>query len=38
MTSDMSYHECYLRITDMVSGMTDNHATHVANQLLGRAL
>jgi dGTPase len=38
ITSSMSYHECYLRITDMVSGMTDNHATHVANQLLGRAL
>lgn len=37
-TVDMDYHECYLRITDMVSGMTDNHATHVANQLLGRAL
>jgi len=37
-TKDMSYHECYLRITDMVSSMTDNHATHVANQLLGRAL
>jgi dGTPase len=37
-TSGMSYHECYLRITDMVSGMTDNYATHVANQLLGRAL
>ena len=38
IASGMSYHECYLRITDMVSGMTDNHATHVANQLLGRAL
>jgi dGTPase len=38
ITSGMSYHECYLRITDMVSGMTDNHATHVASQLLGRAL
>ncbi|WP_404360439.1 deoxyguanosinetriphosphate triphosphohydrolase [Methylotuvimicrobium sp. KM1] len=37
-TKGMSYHECYLRITDMVSSMTDNHATHVANQLLGRAL
>ena len=37
-TADMDYHECYLRITDMVSGMTDNYATHVANQLLGRAL
>ncbi len=37
-TDSMDYHECYLRITDMVSGMTDNHATHVANQLLGRAL
>lgn len=33
-----SYHECYLRVTDLVSGMTDNHATHVANQLSGRAL
>jgi dGTPase len=33
-----SYHECYLRVTDLVSGMTDTHATHVANQLSGRAL
>jgi dGTPase len=33
-----SYHECYLRVTDLVSGMTDNHATHVASQLSGRAL
>jgi dGTPase len=33
-----SFHECYLRVTDLVSGMTDNHATHVANQLSGRAL
>ena len=33
-----SYHECYLRVTDLVSGMTDYHATHVANQLSGRAL
>ena len=33
-----NYHECYLRVTDIVSGMTDTHATHVANQLSGRAL
>lgn len=33
-----SYHHCYLKITDLVSGMTDNHATHVANQLSGLAL
>ncbi|OBT27982.1 deoxyguanosinetriphosphate triphosphohydrolase [Vibrio cyclitrophicus] len=33
-----SYYECYLRVTDLVSGMTDNHATHIANQLSGRAL
>lgn len=33
-----SYHECYLRVTDFVSGMTDNYATHIANQLSGHAL
>ncbi|WP_144391571.1 deoxyguanosinetriphosphate triphosphohydrolase [Pleionea sediminis] len=33
-----SYHDCYLRITDIVSGMTDHHATYVANQLSGHAL
>lgn len=38
ITEQMSSHECYLLITDIVSGMTDNHATHVANQLLGQAL
>lgn len=37
-TENMTHHECYLHITDMVSSMTDNYATHVANQLLGRAL
>ncbi len=35
---DTSYHDCYLRVTDLVSGMTDNHATYVANQLSGHAL
>ena len=35
---NLSYHECYLRVTDWVSGMTDSYATHVANQLSGRAL
>ena len=34
----LSYYECYLRITDFVAGMTDVHATHMANQLAGRAL
>ncbi|MFT5422052.1 MAG: dGTPase [Candidatus Endobugula sp.] len=38
ITSDMTHHLCYLRITDMVSGMTDSFATHVANQLSGRAI
>lgn len=31
-----SYHQCYLRVTDLVSGMTDNHAVYVASQLSGR--
>lgn len=35
---NFSYHDCYLRVTDFVSGMTDNHATHIANQLSGHAL
>ncbi|WP_431688947.1 deoxyguanosinetriphosphate triphosphohydrolase [Hahella sp. NBU794] len=30
-----SYHQCYLRVTDLVSGMTDNHAAYVASQLSG---
>ena len=38
ITPDMTHHSCYLRITDMVSGMTDSYATHVANQLSGRAV
>ncbi|EHH1283291.1 deoxyguanosinetriphosphate triphosphohydrolase [Vibrio parahaemolyticus] len=32
----MSHHECYMRVMDLVSGMTDNHATYIANQLAGR--
>tara|TARA_R110001583_G_C5629391_1_gene406878 strand:+ start:77 stop:1396 length:1320 start_codon:yes stop_codon:yes gene_type:complete len=38
VNKNSTYHECYLRVTDLVSGMTDTHATHVANQLSGRAL
>jgi len=30
-------YETYMTVTDFVSGMTDNHATHIANQLSGHA-
>lgn len=36
--SSMSYHECYLKVTDLVSGMTDNYATYMANQMSGHAI
>ncbi|WP_395354816.1 deoxyguanosinetriphosphate triphosphohydrolase [Vibrio sp. D3] len=38
ITSEMTEYECYMRVMDMVSGMTDNHAVHIANQLSGRAI
>jgi len=31
----LSHHECYMLVTDQISGMTDNHATYIANQLAG---
>ncbi|WLQ15628.1 deoxyguanosinetriphosphate triphosphohydrolase [Hahella aquimaris] len=35
LDDNASYHQCYLRVTDLVSGMTDNHAAYVAAQLSG---
>lgn len=34
----LSHHECYMLVMDQISGMTDNHATYIANQLAGRGL
>lgn len=32
-----SLYDYYLRVTDVVSGMTDNHAIYISHQLLGHA-
>jgi dGTPase len=32
-----SYYQCYMKINDYVSGMTDNYATFIAGQISGQA-
>lgn len=36
-TSEDSHYQCYMKVNDFVSGMTDNYATYIAKQIAGMA-